>query len=133
VTGLEFDATWSGMDGRRTFGATTVATEADLLASARGRIGYAHSFWHIYLTGGLALGDVTTRFTSGGASAADSSWRTGFVWGGGIEAKADTRVSIRLEALHYDLGSETARTSVASSRVEADITTVRAGVTFHFN
>jgi hypothetical protein len=42
-------------------------------------------------------------------------------------------LSGRIEALHYDFGADRMDFSGTSTKVDSDVTTVRAGLTLHLN
>jgi opacity protein-like surface antigen len=84
--------------------------------------------------------DVTDDRIFDGSFAA-SKTLNGYVWGGGVEYMITRQLSLRLEALHYDLGSlsyeaeETEGNAIeaAEGSVSFDFTQVRAGLSVHLN
>jgi outer membrane immunogenic protein len=65
-----------------------------------------------FVTGGLAYAKTADSF-SGGSNFAGSpfafsgtSWRTGYAVGGGVEVLLSRNISVKGEALYYDLGSQ---------------------------
>jgi outer membrane immunogenic protein len=91
----------------------------DYLASLRGRLGLAADNWLFYGTAGAA--------SSGG-----SRKRSGFVAGGGVEIKLDSKVSVGVEALRYSLDSGVDDGSGAPdprSESLSDVTVVRGRLT----
>lgn len=134
VLGLEVDASWTGIDGKRAIDPTTTGGIAhDWLGSVRGRLGYAFDRFHVYATGGLAMGGLDGRLTTGTGSASTSDFRTGWVLGGGLEMAIAPNLSGRLEALHYDFGADRMDFAGTGTKVDSDVTTVRAGLTLHLN
>jgi opacity protein-like surface antigen len=68
-----------------------------------------------------------------GANAVLSDTLVGYAVGGGVEMKLSQHVSARLEALHYGFGDSTMQAPQGTLRIDPDVTTVRAGLTFHWN
>jgi outer membrane immunogenic protein len=105
-----FSAVFNGEDtiGRQ-------ETKLRWLATMRGRLGATWNATLIYVTGGLAFGDVNSTVNAqiidpNGDSTATlsgsySQIRTGWVIGGGIEHKLTNQWSAKIEYLHFDLGS----------------------------
>ena len=147
------------------FGAPEVVTTSiastsklDYLGTVRGRLGYLTPTFLLYGTGGLAYGGVkaSTAITQSnnacaclqsGASAvgAFSQMRTGWTAGVGLEWMFVPKWSVKVEYLHYDLGSVTfsngaLRTSGpfglavvgSTSTVNFSGEIVRAGVNYHW-
>jgi len=117
VYGFEGDIDWTSTDGSRSQGTssptdtivTTVSQELNWLATARGRLGYAANSWLLYLTGGLAVGNVDNRYSfvvSNGqtAIASASTVRAGWIAGGGAEYSFGCW-TLKGEVLYYDLGN----------------------------
>jgi outer membrane immunogenic protein len=128
VLGVETDFNWMGQGSSSRFsktipGAYTNAGEAkssvDSLATARLRAGYAFDRALPYVSGGLAFGGTkasshsvgTDGFTVDTFSGSDSSTRTGWVIGGGVDYLLANHWSFRLEGMYFDLG--TARYAVS--------------------
>ncbi|MEO3389310.1 outer membrane beta-barrel protein [Mesorhizobium sp. CAU 1741] len=114
VYGVLADLNFADLTDQQTgFSATpafyTVERELDYLATLRGRIGYAFSDTMLaYATGGLAYGDVETRFLTNTPAAfvvsggQDSDW--GYTVGAGLETKVTSNISFGLEYLYTNLG-----------------------------
>lgn len=85
----------------------------DWFGTFRARLGYTPvDRWLFYVTGGLAYGEVkSTSFTSFTPlppfqyAASTSSWRAGWTVGAGGEWAFADNWNVRLEYLHYDLGT----------------------------
>ncbi len=134
VIGVEGDAAWSGLDGSRTFaGPTKVTVHNDWLASLRLRGGYTYGNALFYLTGGLAMANLDVAVGTGVVTSSASDTLYGFVVGGGLEMKVSPKVSARLEALHYGFNEQDFKFGAATIPIDTSVTTVRAGLTFHFN
>lgn len=127
----------------------------DWLGTARGKIGYAFDRVFVYGTGGVAFGSVrldTATTADGGAfgervnrpdfDARKSALRVGWVAGGGVEYAISPHLSIKGEALYYDLGARTVLAGDASglrpgvaagTRVETSGVLGRIGLNYRFD
>lgn len=126
VLGVEVDAQYMSGRSSRTFGPLALfggapqlgsfgiaRSETNMLATARGRIGVAFNQSLLYLTGGLAFGNVKdfSRAQYGGGVGntfnyigATDGWRTGYALGAGWEYAVSGNWSVKAEYLYYDLG-----------------------------
>jgi outer membrane immunogenic protein len=91
-----------------------VNTRLRWLSTVRGRLGYTWASTMVYATGGLAIGGVRSNVdatrTDGGVFGARfagsySETRTGWAVGAGLEQALTNTISLRIEYLHFDLGS----------------------------
>ncbi|MCJ2050054.1 outer membrane protein [Methylobacterium sp. J-070] len=128
VVGVEADAAYTGL--RRTYrynsiilGTNSYRQTGDYLGTVRARVGYAIDRTLFYATGGFAYaGDTyrTSLFQVGGRPfvfGTRSTTETGYAVGGGVEYALPTdsvlnfvhssAVTLKAEALYYDLGSRT--------------------------
>ncbi len=124
VVGVEADAVFTGVDNTQIFEsdrASILTTRTDFVGTVRGRLGYATGNFLPYVTGGFAYGKVrdnTTFFGPAGAllyQGADSSLRTGYAYGGGLELAIPvtsflnvfhaSAVTIKGELIRYQLGT----------------------------
>lgn len=135
IAGLEADL--SGADIGRTdsgtaFGlATSVTTHANVLGTARGRLGVTFDRFMIYGAGGFAWVVNRLSATVGGVSASDTQVHTGFTIGGGVEWMVAPAWTVRAEYLYANFGSRSYfGGAAATGTVEANI--VRAGVNYLF-
>ena len=133
VAGAEVDVGYLGLKGSSSgsaayspgaIGNFTVnsAVSTGWLVTARPRIGWALDNWLVYVTGGLAVGDVKGNFnfsdTNGAAeSGLLSSTRTGWTFGGGVEVGLQGPWTVKAEYLRVDLGSA----SVTSANLSAPV------------
>jgi outer membrane immunogenic protein len=133
VVGAELDIGYLGLKGSRSghaayppgaMGSFTVnsAVSTGWLVTARPRIGWALDNWLVYVTGGLAVGDVKGNFnftdTNGATESGSlSSTRTGWAFGGGVEVGLQDRWAVKAEYLRVDLGSG----SVTSANLSAPV------------
>jgi outer membrane immunogenic protein len=127
ILGIESDFEWSGAGGNTQISAIcsgffaappncsySQGQKLDWLATIRGRVGFVViPETMIYGTGGVAFGHVGVAYslqsnTFAGlytANAATSATETGWVVGAGIESAIMPDWLVRLEVLHYDLGT----------------------------
>jgi outer membrane immunogenic protein len=161
VVGAEVDVDYFGIKGATSGGAPypnnlpgsfTVrsSVSTDWLVTARPRVGWAVNNWLIYVTGGLAVGDLKGKFsfadTAGATeSGSISSTKAGWTFGGGIEVGMQGPWTVRVEYLRVDLGSASttsANLSVAGGPafptnpfthgVDLTASIVRAGLNYRF-
>jgi outer membrane immunogenic protein len=153
VLGVEADIQGAGVQGSSRVQTTLpynntvdAKTSLDWFGTVRGRLGYAFGNALVYGTGGLAFGGVHDRFVltpnfppAETAVLDNSSTRTGYAAGGGIEYKFSPAWSVKAEYQHIDLGSESltgiySATGhvVTSSKVDDQYDTVRGGLNYHF-
>jgi outer membrane immunogenic protein len=120
LLGLEADADWLGGTASRTLtGIPVIATgdfmtnsaEATFLATVRPRLGVIFDHALLYVTGGLAIGTVKTTGSFGHfggtvvISSSNTTTRTGWTIGGGLEYALTQNWSAKVEYLYVDLGS----------------------------
>ena len=103
VLGAEADAILSGAGATLPLGpASSVSLDLNWAASIRGRLGFAFGPLLLYGTGGVAWSQLAYDSQLAGASVSDGkSTLSGYVIGGGIEAKIMPNAAVRIEALHY--------------------------------
>ena len=104
VVGVEGDINWANVRGSTTClgGVFSCETRNDWLGTARGRVGWAIDRVMLYVTGGLAVGDIKANVPGiGGASATNAGWTAG----GGVEFALVGNLTAKVEYLHVDLGS----------------------------
>jgi outer membrane immunogenic protein len=135
LLGIEADATWSGADQELKSGTESLRVSNPWLASVRGRLGLVHDSWLFFVTGGLAFAELKADYKDTDPAflvqASTSKTDTGYVIGAGIEKKFSSRISARGEILHYgfsDFGK-----IEGSSKLDLDMTVVRAGLSMHMN
>lgn len=134
VFGLEADGGWSNASGSRTFAdPATVNAGLNWNSSFRLRAGYAVNNVLLYATGGIALGNFDLSVATPSVASGFNKTAAGYVVGGGIEMKFARDWSGRVEALYYGFNSDTYNFASGSVPVDLGVTTVRAGITYHFN
>ena len=162
VGGVEADVSATGIDAVAGFnrrdpnpappfnGVQTITgytTAIDTLATARLRGGYDLGGTLLYGTGGLAFGHVYNAFTLRIPELAyrspdwsESGTRFGYTVGGGIEQKLTDRLSLKAEALFFDLADTTVYAvdqtnfpgQTISYKFKNTGSLVRAGLNFSF-
>jgi outer membrane immunogenic protein len=101
VLGAEGDIDWSGIDGTTAVLCPPGCTTRNYwLATVRGRLGYAWDRFLPYVTGGLAVGDISAKIPGlPGGSITNAGWTLG----AGVEVGIVSNVSIKAEYLFVDL------------------------------
>jgi outer membrane immunogenic protein len=164
VLGIESDFNWSNVNGSANYSAVcsgflgvllnctySQSQKLDWLVTARGRLGFLVApETMIYGTGGLAFGhtNVSQSLHSSGfagtfdATSTNSNTNTGWVVGAGIESMIVPNWMVRLEYMHYDLGTvvsiapistaagPTGTSTETNFRVNGDL--ARAGLIYKF-
>lgn len=117
----------------------TYDNDLDWLASVRGRIGLPYDQFLFFATGGIAFAGVKNESVSSdypGEDFADTdSTLTGFAVGGGVEYAMTSNISLRLEGLYYDFGSETYAQEIQPDQlmtIDNKVFVVRAGIGYEF-
>jgi outer membrane immunogenic protein len=133
VFGIEGDVGISGAEYNARYGTLAATVSVDRLASIRGRAGLAMGSAMLYATGGIAFahGDITISDSASGLKASASIESTGYVVGGGVEARLTERISGRVEGLYY--GFSDLKLAGISTKVELPTTAVRGGLSYRFN
>ncbi len=110
VIGVEGDGEWANMKGSAIFsnaGADFYDATIKRQASARGRIGYAFDRVLVYATGGAAFAHINEHdvdFTGSGLSNDNSTTRTGWTAGAGVDYAFTNNWIGRVEYRHADFG-----------------------------
>ena len=136
VLGIEGDGAFANISQSAAgvaFGNPVSATfKDDALASLRGRFGIAVKDILFYGTAGGGWGQSQiSGSTLAGANVSGKTWQTGWSAGAGIEYAFVPSWSIKLEYLHYALGSATFAGVLNSGNLE--IETVKVGVNYLFH
>jgi outer membrane immunogenic protein len=130
VFGLETDLDWTNIRGTGTSAvlpAFAVETKNSYLGTVRGRVGYAWDRTLLYVTGGLAYGDVRNSAAFGSAS----ETKAGYTLGGGLEYAIAGPWTVKAEYLYVDLGNAAPLPVTGeSSRFRTNL--VRAGLNYRF-
>ncbi|WMT76046.1 outer membrane beta-barrel protein [Bradyrhizobium sp. Ash2021] len=114
VVGVEADAQWTRQDdvgcGQACISGDSEAQRLNWFATARARLGWANDGYLFYVTGGGAWGEIeqtSTLVSSDIFTLHSKQTRSGWVGGGGIEARLVGNWTVKAEYLHLDLGSTT--------------------------
>ena len=122
-------------------GHTYAEASADWLSTVRGKLGIASEESFVYLTGGLAMSNVTSTVTNlSGADSFDLSEEadmTGWTAGAGMNFKVAENVDMGIEYLYVDLGQaeyDYEWPIPVTGGAEGDLTmhVVRASINYHF-
>lgn len=125
---------------------TSTKTDSGFYMTLRGRLGVIYNQWAFYATGGyigadtkvsiLGACDALLTCSTASVSGSNSSFRSGWTLGGGIEGDLGGPWTAKVEYLYYDLGNETVRTTgtglTNTWKVETDGSLVRAGLNYRF-
>jgi outer membrane immunogenic protein len=136
VVGVEADANLDDASFSYSSVGNTTKLDTDWSGTVRARVGVPLGPALLYATAGYAWSDVSISDKSGGMSASGTHRFDGIVYGVGAEAYVLPNLSVRLEALHFDYGSDQVSIAGAAGGVEEfdpSETVVRAGLTFHLN
>lgn len=138
VFGIEGDISSADIHGTASAfgGFLTVNSKADVLASLRARVGYAMDRTLLYVTGGLGWGRNTRNFAVLSCAIFCDSAKadhTGWTLGGGLEYAIAQNWSVKVEYLHYALGSKSYNYPILGPvNANLKIDTVKGGVNFRF-
>lgn len=130
VWGVEADIGTGDIGSSVATPAGTLQSEMNMFGSLRARAGFLVSpALLLYATAGLAWADMDFNLTG-------SSWQSetffGYQVGGGGELAISPNMTLRLEYIFTDLGSERLTQSGLSNTFDPDFHTVRAGISFKF-
>lgn len=107
VLGAEGDVEFSGIDDTFNGGGFDVRAKIGVQGSLRARAGYAFDNNLIYLTGGLAIADIKTKYTLNVAEDSFSTTRAGWTIGAGLEHAFTSNWIARIEYRYTDFGKLT--------------------------
>ncbi len=134
VSGFEIDSSLkSAAPARGASGAFSAEGQQDWITSMRLRLGYAPGSTLFYLTGGFAVGNLDVGLSGPGFASRKEEIIGGYTLGAGIEMKFAPSISGRVEALHHNFGEQTVEFTAGTVKTDVEFTTVRAGLTWHFN
>lgn len=124
VVGIEGDFTFSGAKDK----AAGVTVDNNWNSTLRARAGVALDRFLIYGTGGLAVGNITTKVSGAGS---DTGTHAGWTIGGGIEAAFTDNIIGRLEYRYTDYGTNVYDTK-PKTKVDFQSSQVMVGVGYKF-
>ena len=137
VAGIEADAGYAKSNFALSNTGASGDFETNWRGTVRGRFGLTFGLALAYVTAGYAWSEATlTDATAAGAHSTASTTVDGVVYGAGVESYVLPGLSVRLEALRFDYGSQELSFGSGSSALQdldLDDTVVRAGVTVHLN
>ena len=157
VLGIEGDLSWTGFgenaihnvagDPSIEFPPIKFRTDyqMDWLSTVRGRVGVAFDRWMLYGTAGVAFAKVSLDTTvtvgdppMGQLTGAEDTTKSGWTAGGGGAVAITPHISLKAEALYYDLGNVTVRSTDPRDDVvlftDQDVSGViaRGGIDYRF-
>jgi outer membrane immunogenic protein len=159
VVGIEADVQTSDIAGssRTSFAPPVIfpftysaATSIDWFTTLRARLGLASNDRLIYVTGGLAVGDVNYNATylitpnSAFAKVKSNETQSGYVLGAGVEQSFASNWSLKLEYQYINLGDQNAEGKLffangvpsgetVKTSFDTEIHTVRIGLNYRFH
>jgi outer membrane immunogenic protein len=130
VWGIETDFSGTNIEGSSSCGATSPCrADMDWLWTLRGRVGIDMNGWMPYITGGLAVAEVSARDTAGSGSDTVTGWTIG----GGLEVKLDRNWSVKGEYLYVDLDDSFRIGGAPPASASFDeLHVVRGGINYKF-
>jgi len=133
VLGVEGDVDWADINGSTTTACPPGCKTSDSwLSTVRGRLGYAADRFMPYVTGGLAVGDISASAAGVGSG---SSTNAGWTAGGGIEFAIAGHWTAKAEYLYVDLGNFTCSTcggAAGPQTVSFKANLFRGGINYRF-
>lgn len=127
VYGVETDLAWADAKGKSAwslnvdaneFGFAVSRTQLNALGTLRARAGVAMDRTLLYITGGLAYGQVKNSYVASYQNSNNAppyyreiamkndNWRAGWTLGAGVEQALANNWTVKLEGLYYDLGGK---------------------------
>lgn len=139
VIGVEGDLALTNMDGSDVCpnAAFNCQVEFDWFATLRARAGVPMGRGLFYVTGGLAGAQLTPQFetvATGAIGSGGKETQWGWTVGGGAEFAVRDNISLRGEALYFDLGSSDYLEAFSPNNINLGLTgyQARAAVVFRF-
>jgi outer membrane immunogenic protein len=145
VFGVEGDYAWADAKGSNPCPSVAFdcRSKLDSFGTARARLGWAYNTALFYVTGGAAFGDQHIETVnlagaaippSGGPVNGSSHFNTGWTAGGGLEWGLTPNISVKAEALYFDLGRDTYPVDTGLFvRAREDGFILRGGLNYRFN
>jgi outer membrane immunogenic protein len=138
VSGLEGDVEGTGINNSFSPGGVLYQTQIPVQGSIRARLGVAFDRVLLYATGGAEFAGFTTTYTGLISSEQNSTTRTGWTVGGGIEYAVTDNWSVRGEYRYTDFGHLTDATPLlfglgSTATHHETENAVRAGFSYKFD
>jgi len=137
VLGVEGDAEGGEIGAFKNLGGVIVSSNMDFDASVRGKLGYAFDRVLLYGTGGVAFGDVNTKYHTTNPCclvvASNDEIRVGWTAGGGVGYAFTPNWEGNVEYRYTDLGSQSTRSRrgfVDNNSFNYNM--IRVGLTYRF-
>ena len=125
VLGMEADVGYFRLNGSALYdntpahSDTSVVSSGTYAATVRGRFGYAFDRTLVYVTGGGFFTNESVQVVSFSTFISpNTSMRSGWTLGGGLEYALSQNWSVKGEYLHYDLGNTTVTLAGTTSRFD---------------
>ena len=134
VWGIEGDISGADISGSATVGGITGTADIDMLATIRGRLGYAWDRVMIYGTGGAAWARNELTVSGFGITLTEDRTHSGWVAGGGIEWALWDNWTVKAEYQFLSFDSERFLSGPVAGGidVDTDIHTIRIGLNYRF-
>ena len=141
--GIEADIQYADVSSSPVYGVFPLtSSNGNYWGSVRGRLGYAIDRTLIYVTGGLAYGDIGTQLNNFGSNDAEAGW----VLGGGVEYAFTNNWIGRVEGLWVNIDRSSASGQVTvpaglgvvpgvygvGARASNEFGVVRAAISYKF-
>jgi outer membrane immunogenic protein len=136
VVGAETDIQGAGISDNQTAlggGGSLINHKLDWFGTTRARAGLATGPVLSYVTGGVAYGGIETGITSPLGSITTTTTKTGWTWGGGVEAALGGNWTAKAEYLYIDFGGTSAASATAGLlNVKNQEQLFRGGLNYRF-
>jgi outer membrane immunogenic protein len=140
VLGAETDIQGAGISDTRTCllgcipaSFATIDHQLNWFGTTRVRAGLATGPVLSYVTGGVAYGGIDTGVSTAAGSITNSTTKTGWTWGTGVEAALGGNWTAKAEYLYIDFGSTSAASPATGSlNVKNQEQIFRGGINYRF-
>jgi opacity protein-like surface antigen len=125
--GFQLDGSWANISGSVAIGPNTFTHTVNWLATAEGRLGFDAGGFVPYVSLGVAAAGATRT-----ATATASMVHTGFSLGAGAQFMITDQISADIEGRWQGFQPQSYTTGGFPPSVALSVTTIRAGLNFHF-
>jgi outer membrane immunogenic protein len=135
VIGAETDIQGAAITDNRTTlaGPALIDHKLNWFGTTRARAGLATGSVLSYVTGGVAYGGIETGISTPAASLANSTTKTGWTWGTGVEAALGGNWTAKAEYLYINFGSTgVASAATGALNVKNQEQLFRGGINYRF-